>query len=488
MGHVYVVRGKIGHLSCDMVLVPTDADFVVESYWSRVVGPKPMAPDGWASGSVAASADGVVFADVASGRDPAWLGRQVSTAIEVAAQQQVMPAHGRTTPLLAMPMVGIGRAGHGARIGEAIEAVLEGAREGAEAGIDVAIVIPDQSVYAAVQSQRVQIDHPTEHDDVARHLGALARAGQLAVVFGAGLSVGSGLPSWSQLLTSVSAGLEVPDGFDRLDDLDKAELLQLLIDEKGGTTLGELIVRAVAVEAQPSIAHALLASVGFPEAVTTNYDDLFEQALAAAGFAHNVVLPSDVPEQGAPWLLKLHGDQSRPDSLVLTRGSFVGFDAQARPAGAVLQSLLLTRHVLFVGVSMNDSNLLRLVHEVTSYVGRAGGRRKELGTLINIAPADAKRRLWKRDLRWLDLYQPEAPDHGRDAAIFLDAVAMYASSDRSWLLDVRFEHLLPEEAREDAQLLREIRDRAGRLGEPWRRIADDLAGPPDPETMTEAPR
>ena len=42
----------------------------------------------------------------------------------------------------------------------------------------------------------------------------------------------------------------------------------------------------------------------------------------------------------------------------------------ARPAcGALLQSLLMTEHLLVVGVSLNDDNIVRLAYEVQAYRG-----------------------------------------------------------------------------------------------------------------------
>lgn len=487
MSHAFVVRGRIGELSCDAVLIPTDADFVIESWWSTALGDHyPAArPSGWKKGSVHLHGDGsFVFVDVASHQDPSWLGGRVRMAIDLVAARVPAPQQGRQRPLLAMPMVGIGRGGHDANIGEVIAAVLDAIAAASEA-VDVVLVIPDASVYSAVQSRRARTAPSIKHSENAERLGELARTGRLAVVFGAGLSVGSGLPSWHGLLETLSAGLKLPAEFDDLDDLDKAELLQLLIeDENKGPSLGERIAAALPPTAKPSLSHALLASLGAREFVTTNYDDLFERALDAAGSKHKVVLPQSTPQHDAPWLLKLHGDLEVPESLVLTRGSFVGFDAQARPAGAVLQSLLLTRHVLFVGVSMTDSNLLRLVHEVTAFVQRTNGRQDRFGTLVNLEPAAAKRRLWERDLHWLDMPGSGVSEGARNAAIFLDAVAMHASNDTSWLLDPRFAGLLSVEEQRAALALRDLLGGTRDLGGAWAPVhaALERLGAPQPGT------
>lgn len=72
------------------------------------------------------------------------------------------------------------------------------------------------------------------------------------------------------------------------------------------------------------------------------------------------VMPWRDATPGHPWILKMLGDVARPDSIVLTRRHFVRCDAATRPAGSMLQALLLTRHLLFVGASLNDDNVSRL--------------------------------------------------------------------------------------------------------------------------------
>ena len=43
---------------------------------------------------------------------------------------------------------------------------------------------------------------------------------------------------------------------------------------------------------------------------------------------------------------------SRPDSIVLTRADYASYSKEQAASQGVLQGLLLTQHVLFVGVSI----------------------------------------------------------------------------------------------------------------------------------------
>ena len=175
--------------------------------------------------------------------------------------------------------------------------------------------------------------------------------------------------------------------------------------------------------------------------MTTNYDQLYEQAVAARGSQVARVLPG-APAPGADsWVLKLHGDVVRPQSIVLTRSSFVRFDSTTRPAGALLQTLLMTRHLLVVGASLEDDNVVRLMHEVEHY-RREHQMSGRFGTLLDVADVGPRRALWDEQLDWVTM--PGAPysETTRSLEVFLDLVAHHATDDTSWLLDDRFASLL----------------------------------------------
>ena len=295
---------------------------------------------------------------------------------------------------------------------------------------------------------------------------------------GAGVSVPSGLPSWEELLERLSEGLELPEGFDKLGDLDKAEFIQdQIVASPELKSLGDQVGQALGEVSRPALAHTLLASLGIREAVTTNYDDLYERATRAVGEEAQVVMPWRFPSGSEPWILKMHGDRRYPESIVLTRQSFVGFDSNSRPAGSIFQGLLLTRHLLFVGVSMTDDNLLRLVHEANSYV-RSRSDAKEsrvMGTLVDVSNVQARAALWKDQLVWLTMPGDSIEERARRMEIFLDAVAMYASSDTSWVLDKKFESLLSAEVRGQADQLRKIAHSHNAHDQTWNLVVDHIS-------------
>ena len=193
----------------------------------------------------------------------------------------------------------------------------------------------------------------------------------------------------------------------------------------------------------------MLASLGCAEIVTTNYDHLYEEAANDFTGGRQVpALPFDQTRPRTPWVLKMHGDIRDPKSIVLTRSDFVGYDAKSRPMGSMVQSLMITKHLLFVGVSMTDDNFLRLAHEVIAFYESEAMASKldaihgPIGTVVTLARSPAREQLWKNRLTYVPVSKAASvPDQARDLAIFLDLVAML-TGESAHLLDSRYDNML----------------------------------------------
>ena len=292
-GHVFVVHGRIECLTHDAALVPTDDELRVEATWAPLLGDTPaerLRPAGWPGEGWGRAADGrpVWFVDVASGPPTdelptdELLARAAAAVREAAAADLPAPA-GRSVRLVAVPVLGIEGGGHEHDRGDVIGRLLRALTElVAELGVDVALVTPEPAVYGAAQHVRRLLDagSDTPYAADAERLGALARRGELALFFGAGVGVPSGLPGWSDMLDELArrAG-DAPAGLDRLSPLDRAQLLQRRVPDLG-RHVAELVGGA---GTRPSLAHVLLAGLDCREAITTNYDRLYETAMAARG-------------------------------------------------------------------------------------------------------------------------------------------------------------------------------------------------------------
>ncbi|SIQ12000.1 SIR2-like domain-containing protein [Cellulosimicrobium aquatile] len=546
-GHLFVVNGRLEALSADAVVIPTDAGFHVERWWRDAAGLDPattwsqVEPAGWGQGAALPARTSrrstknrpeVWFLDAVA-TTPAGVGDAARRAVEAIVEHSgdrlraAAEAAGRDLPLVALPVVGTGYGGHRLRRGEVISALLNTLHDAArDLGVDVTLVASNRADYSALQHRRRVLARPTglaDHvTDRARDLGAHAARGELALFFGAGVSIAAGLPSWSHLLTELVVKLDLDgDVRERMKDLgplEQAELIQVALADRSARArsdtqkaLGARVASIIkAASARPSLSHALLASMRVREAATTNYDQLYEQAVTAAGGPTDGLradidrLPWDRTSTGRPWLLKMHGDVEHPDSIVLSRSSFVHYDNRWKPVGSLVQSLMMTKHLLVVGASMTDDNLLRFAYEVAGLrasVEKHDPAAPEIGTVLHLADDAAFSRLWKGRF---DVVVPtleaeeraatvtpdpsESDDARRDReaterrraaralTVLLDVVAMHAEREAPHLLDARYVDERGEEAASLVTDLRNLARTARQIGadDAWTQLADAL--------------
>lgn len=140
---------------------------------------------------------------------------------------------------------------------------------------------------------------------------------------------------------------------------------------KGRDALVALVAeRQGAGHLQPTSAHRAIVR-RFPLVFTTTYDDLFDRAAIAEGRPLDVVSrtsPIPASEAGRCTLVRMRGELSRPESLVITR------DDYARLAIPVdtkkqLRTLLRQQVVWFVGFRPDEEEFERLFGELSEAYG-----------------------------------------------------------------------------------------------------------------------
>ncbi len=506
VGHLFVVHGDLHRLDCDGWLLPTDASLTIEPWAAPAVAEVPAVPDRWHTGQRTLAverpdAPPVWLTDIGADRamPMRWYLEGVRAFVEEAGSAVTSSPcpHGpfgrtprRERPVLGLPLIATGTGGMQDRPDEVLRELLPALVElAATAQVDLVLVTPNRLRHDAAQAARRSL---VGMDDLfGRHLADGARASalrlgsraphQLGLFVGAGLSMGAGLPGWRDLLVAVTDRLADGALADELRDvlaereLDPLDVASLLAGRLlGGGAAGDRALRAAVADLtrsvrRHSLAHGLLASVGATRVVTTNYDDLFEQAVGGAR-QPLAVLPYQRPDPDERWLLKLHGDVDHLDDIVLTRQDFLRYAADRNALTGVVHALLLTQHLLFVGYSLSDPNFHRTVDEVRRALARAGDTGGQpFGTvLVPQRPSRAVRDLWGRDL---EVVVPGDDERLEEAAAFrrhdlwLDAMAMAASDPDAHLLSPQFARLLDDDQRAVADALRPLAEAldAGRL-------------------------
>lgn len=367
---------------------------------------------------------------------------------------------GRACPLVAMPIPGVGQ---GSFPGRKAEVVRELVRQllgfTATHAIDVAVVARSDSDIAALQWERhrqqsreqEQDCWPTlsaEHKELADRLGTMAARRELSVFIGAGVSRPMGFPDWATLLRDLGA----PD-----TAIGPETDYPRLAEELGRDDLDDEIVRRFTTD-RHALGHALILNLRTPSLVTTNYDPCLENAADVIHVDPGMrVIARELAGGGSPWLLKLHGDIRHRETIVLTRSQYDRLATDHQALRGVVQTLMLTNHLLFLGFGFADSDFLAMSEAVQRVraLARSASPSDTVGTAVQLCRGPSVRTdvLDHRHMR-------TDGDHtlaARDLEILLDHISwrcqITGAGRAGYLLDPDYE----QEAHDhDRELLRRL--------------------------------
>ena len=479
-GHLFITRGDLKRLACDAILVPSGTRAgrcgdVTENWTSLdlpikngYVTPAPNEKRRVVLASKSRPRAVWVGHTGEDDRGPDWYADAIAAFVHEAgahgARSRVPRPLDDDRPLLGVPLVGTGQGGMRGRKGEVVQAFVRsilGTLEDVDGDVDVVLVLANREAYAAAQQARARELGGNwiakRFRRVATELSDRARLGRLVLFMGSGTGIGAGLPDWQELIEQISKRARVRKGAERdeLKALDPRDAGDVLNHRLAGRNLrlAEVITQLVD-GSQVSLVHQLLASWPVTEAVTTNYDTRFEQAWRDAGRRH-VVLPRRSARRSSSWLLKLHGSIDDPDRIVLSREDYLRFEGEGVALAGVVQAMLLTRHMLFVGYSLSDDNFHRLVHQAKAAIGPVRDEREaRFGTAITPQKPRLSEELWSEDVEFVSTAGTK--EHAvRQLAILLDYIGQEAAVPAAHLLQNTYRAVF---SKDELKLRDELRD------------------------------
>lgn len=480
-GHLFIINGDLNQVACDAVLIPTDGTLHITDSWRVLMHGKRLPKSFGTKPAVHIRAE--------SGQPQIWLGNigkagnvsdfevfkpAVREFVRQAVEQlETVSEDARIYPWpkrrLAVNMVGSGDGGGSDRKGELVEGLVK-MLDGlvVEYDVDIVLVAFGEKPYAAAQRARRRLvgddtrityywnfDELSSNDLVAQaqRLAKAAIDSQLVLFIGAGVSAGAGLPTWSKLLNdlAVTAGMgpDVIAALAKKDFRDQATVIERRL-QQAKCGLREAVAAQLNKPNRYALQHGLLASLPSKEAVTTNFDNMFESAARICGRGL-AVLPDSPLNADGRWLLKLHGSVDGPEKIVLTRSDFLDMPRQYGALMGLVQGLLLMRHMMFVGYSLQDEDFHEVIHEVRAARGGLavdGGR----GTVLTLFHDELEQELWVEDLEVVPMLAVAFKDDlqsvaARQLEIFLDLVGYLSTTSAPFFLDLTYQSLSHNEAK-----------------------------------------
>lgn len=194
---------------------------------------------------------------------------------------------------------------------------------------------------------------------------AEVEAGNAAIFAGAGLSAPAGYVDWRELLREIADELDL-----RIDlENDLISIAQFHLNtKKSRFRLNQAIIDKLSADNDPTVNHRILSRLPINTWWTTNYDQLIERALKAAGKVVDVKSDhhqlANTKARRDTIVYKMHGDVDRPNDAVVTRDDYEAYAHDRGPFVSALAGDLVSKTFLFLGFSFTDPNLEHVLARV----------------------------------------------------------------------------------------------------------------------------
>jgi hypothetical protein len=252
---------------------------------------------------------------------------------------------------------------------------------------------------------------------------------------GSGISMWSGLPSWSGMIEELAQFVEsagVKADLIRAE-VQKGDLLQAAsygFDKLTKQQIGEFIRTACRYGVvKPHEIHRRIVSLGPRCFVTTNYDDLIEESLrkwqpdrffpAPITNRHLTETAEIVHARASNFIFKPHGDAADSESIILTREQYRQLLPQGERQAALesLKMILASRPVIYLGFGFRDPDFI-YVRDLLANTYK-GGTRDHYAIMADVSEAESD--YWRRNygIHLVSYSTADLPDKTKDHSALL---------------------------------------------------------------------
>lgn len=199
------------------------------------------------------------------------------------------------------------------------------------------------------------IENNKSYEETFRILKGAKNENRLVLFVGAGASVDSGMPLWSEAIDTISKAL----GLQGKND-DVLKIPQYYYNSRGKKEYNELMrkIFKYGEELNTTDLHKAIIGLGTHTIITTNYDHLIEKAAQENGEVMQVISQDiDLPYlRSGRQLIKIHGDFEH-DNFVLKEDDYLQYSSNFKLIETYIKSIIGSKVVLFIGYSLNDPDV-----------------------------------------------------------------------------------------------------------------------------------
>lgn len=229
--------------------------------------------------------------------------------------------------------------------------------------------------------------------DIPGELVEQLRKGNVILFCGAGISASEGgLPGGSQLTQELIDRAHL----DELKGRPLPEVAQAYELRMGRHSLIAYLASRIEDSCyEPSPVHHLIAALPFKGIITTNWDNLLEEALYQAKKPTlKVVRDTDIPfaDDEKVLLIKLHGSIEQKDSIVVTGDDYYDVFAHLPETAKEVSAYFAKKTILFLGFGLADDDFGRLYREVVRHLGRHQRR----AYAVQLTPSQLTTQQWQQ--------------------------------------------------------------------------------------------
>lgn len=236
----------------------------------------------------------------------------------------------------------------------------------------------------------------------------LVRKEKVTLFIGSGFSLEANAPSVSQLKSLILNEIDDERIKEEHREDELTDLSDFFVEEICTGSRNQLIsLMQEAFKFTPTCLddHKMLAKIPhFRKIFTTNYDTLLEDSYSSKDVC---VVRNDVDctylDDKKTSIFKIHGDFTCPDSVIITKSDYNKFHKNIpyQTMWDIVKSEFVQKHILFIGYSLQDDNIIKLIKTISKSVGRS---QKNMFLIAPNIQEGKQNQLRKMGVKYLDAF------------------------------------------------------------------------------------